>query len=109
MPLIASFLFDNPLPVEHSFSPAQKYELAQNFPNPFNPNTSIKFTLPETGNVKLTVYNMLGQEIATLVNGVKEAGTHIINFNAEEFNSGIYIYRIESNGFNEVRKMTLIK
>ena len=81
LPLIASFLFDNPLPVEHSFSPAQKYELAQNFPNPFNPNTSIKFTLPETGNVKLTVYNMLGQEIATLVNGVKEAGTHIINFN----------------------------
>ncbi len=52
---------------------------------------------------------MLGQEIATLVNGVKEAGTHIINFNAEEFNSGVYIYRIESNGFNEVRKMTLIK
>ena len=52
---------------------------------------------------------MLGQEIATLVNGVEEAGTHIINFNADELNSGIYMYRIESSGFNEVRKMTLIK
>ncbi|MCJ7553924.1 MAG: T9SS type A sorting domain-containing protein, partial [Ignavibacteriaceae bacterium] len=95
--------------IEVNLGAANKYELAQNFPNPFNPNTSIKFTLPETGNVKLTVYNMLGQEIATFVNGVKEAGTHIINFNAEELNSGIYMYRIESNGFNEVRKMTLIK
>ncbi len=95
--------------IEIGLAAPDKFELSQNFPNPFNPNTSIKFTLPETGYVKLTVYNMLGQEIATLVNGVKEAGTHIINFNAEEFNSGIYIYRIESNGFNEVRKMTLIK
>ncbi len=95
--------------IEVDLGAPKKYELAQNFPNPFNPNTAIKFTLPETGNVKLTVYNMLGQEIATLVNGVKEAGTHIINFNAEELNSGVYIYRIESNGFNEVRKMTLIK
>ncbi|MCJ7552288.1 MAG: T9SS type A sorting domain-containing protein [Ignavibacteriaceae bacterium] len=95
--------------IEVDLGAPNKYELAQNFPNPFNPNTSIKFTLPETGNVKLTVYNMLGQEIAILVNGVKEAGTHIINFNAEELNSGIYMYRIESNGFNEVRKMTLIK
>ena len=95
--------------IEVDLGVPKKYELAQNFPNPFNPNTSIKFSLPETGNVKLTVYNLLGQEIATLINGVKEAGTHTINYNAEELNSGIYIYRIESNGFNEVRKMTLIK
>ncbi len=95
--------------VEVDLGVPKKYELAQNFPNPFNPNTSIRFSLPETGNVKLTVYNMLGQKIATLVNEVKEAGTHIINFNAEELNSGVYIYRIECNGFNEVRKMTLIK
>ncbi len=95
--------------IEVNLGAPNKYELAQNFPNPFNPNTSIKFTLPETGYVKLTVYNMLGQEVVTLVNGVKEAGTHIISFNAAELNSGIYMYRIESNGFNEVRKMTLIK
>ncbi len=95
--------------VEVSFIKQTDFSLEQNFPNPFNPNTSIRFSLPETGNVKLTVYNLLGQEIATLVNGVKEAGTHTINYNAEELNSGIYIYRIESNGFNEVRKMTLIK
>lgn len=95
--------------IEVDLGAPDKYELAQNFPNPFNPNTSIRFTLPETGNVKLTVFNLLGQEVATLVNGVKEAGTHIINFDAEGLNSGVYIYRIESGSFNEVRKMTLIK
>ena len=87
----------------------KKFELTQNFPNPFNPNTAIRFSLPETGNVKLTVFNMLGQEVAVLVNGMIESGTHIINFDAAELNSGIYIYRIESGSFNEVRKMTLIK
>ena len=87
----------------------KKFELTQNFPNPFNPNTAIRFSLPETGNVKLTVFNMLGQEVAVLINGMTESGTHIINFDAEGLNSGIYIYRIESGSFNEVRKMTLIK
>ncbi|HSL89956.1 MAG TPA: T9SS type A sorting domain-containing protein [Ignavibacteriaceae bacterium] len=87
----------------------KKFELTQNFPNPFNPNTAIRFSLPETGNVKLTVFNLLGQEVAVLVNGLTEAGTHIINFDAAGLNSGIYIYRIESGSFNEVRKMTLIK
>ncbi|MBS4034720.1 MAG: T9SS type A sorting domain-containing protein [Ignavibacterium sp.] len=87
----------------------KKFELTQNFPNPFNPNTAIRFSLPETGNVKLTVFNLLGQEVAVLVNGLTEAGTHIINFDAEGLNSGVYIYRIESGRFNEVRKMTLIK
>ena len=87
----------------------KKFELTQNFPNPFNPNTAIRFSLPEAGNVKLTVFNLLGQEVAVLVNGLTEAGTHIINFDAAGLNSGIYIYRIESGSFNEVRKMTLIK
>lgn len=95
--------------IEVDLGAPTKYELAQNFPNPFNPTTAISFTLPETGNVRLTVFNLLGQEVATLVNEVKEAGMHIINFNAEGLNSGVYIYRIESGSFNEVRKMTLIK
>jgi hypothetical protein len=87
----------------------KKFELTQNFPNPFNPNTAIRFSLPEAGNVKLTVFNLLGQEVAILVNGLTESGAHIINFDAAELNSGIYIYRIESGSYNEVRKMTLIK
>ncbi len=95
--------------VEVSFIKQTDFSLEQNFPNPFNPNTSIKFSLPETGNVKLTIYNLLGQEIATLVNGVKEAGTHTINYNAEELNSGIYIYKLEADSFVQTKKMTLIK
>lgn len=96
-------------PVEVDMGSPNNFELAQNFPNPFNPNTSIKFNLPESGNVKLTVFNVLGQEVAVLINGMTEAGSHVVNFDAAGLNSGIYIYRIEADGFNEVRKMTLLK
>ena len=100
---------DIPVSVEFLSSPPKEYELAQNFPNPFNPNTSIKFTLPEAGNVKLKVYNLLGQEIRTLVNEYKEAGAYTINFDASDLNSGMYIYKIEAGSFTQTRKMTLIK
>ena len=93
-----------------------KFELSQNYPNPFNPVTTIKYTLPESGNIKLTLYNILGQEVKTLVNEFKESGVHTINFNASELNSGIYIYRIaihsdkiEAGSFLQTRKMTLVK
>ena len=86
-----------------------EFSLEQNFPNPFNPSTSIRFNLPESGMVKLTLFNILGQEIKTLVNEFKESGVHTINFNASELNSGIYIYKIDSGSFTQTRKMTLIK
>jgi hypothetical protein len=89
-------------------SPA-KFELSQNYPNPFNPTTTIRFSLLQSGYVKLAVYNLIGEKVAELVNGFKEAGIHTINFNAENLNSGLYIYKIESNGFVQSRKMTLIK
>lgn len=95
--------------VEADISLPSQFELVQNYPNPFNPSTKIQYNIPEAGNVKLTVFNLLGQEVKTLVNEFKEAGSHIINFNAEGLNSGIYLYRVEANGFSEVRKMTLIK
>lgn len=85
------------------------YNLTQNFPNPFNPTTSISFSLPKSGVVKLTVYNLLGQEIKTLVNGFKESGVHHVNFNAKDLNSGIYIYKIETTDYTQTRKMTLVK
>jgi hypothetical protein len=85
------------------------YALLQNYPNPFNPSTKIEFIIPEPGNVKLIVYNLLGQEVKTLVNEFKESGTHTINFDAAGLNSGVYIYKIESNGFTQTRKMTLLK
>ncbi len=95
--------------IEVDLGTPTKFELAQNFPNPFNPETAIRFTLPTAGNVRLTIYNLLGQEVKSLVNAFKEAGTHIINFNASEFNSGVYIYKLEANGITQTRKMTLIK
>ncbi|MBN2570862.1 MAG: T9SS type A sorting domain-containing protein [Ignavibacteriales bacterium] len=85
------------------------YQLMQNYPNPFNPTTNIQFALPEAGNVKLTIYNILGQEIQTLVNSYKEAGNYTITWNAENLSSGTYIYRLESNSKVLINKMTLLK
>jgi hypothetical protein len=95
--------------IEVDLGSPTKFELSQNYPNPFNPSTTISFSLPQSGNVKLTVYNLLGEQIAEPVNGFKEAGIHTINFSASSLNSGIYIYKIEANGFVQSRKMTLIK
>lgn len=96
-------------------SPAN-FELSQNYPNPFNPATTIKFSIPASPNpseggalVNLSVYNLLGEEVAVLVNKFLETGVHTINFNAESLPSGIYIYKIEANGYVQSRKMTLIK
>jgi hypothetical protein len=85
------------------------YSLEQNYPNPFNPATKIRFTLPEAGNVKLKIYNILGQEIRRLVDEYKEIGVYTINFDASGLNSGIYIYKVEVNRFIQTRKMTLLK
>jgi hypothetical protein len=95
--------------VEVDLNGANKFELSQNYPNPFNPTTTIKFSLPEAGNVKLTLFNILGQEVKTLVNESKESGVHTINFDATELNSGIYIYKLESYSFTQTRKMTLVR
>lgn len=95
--------------VEVSFMKPSEFNLAQNYPNPFNPTTTIQFTLPQSGNVKLTLFNLLGQKIKTLLNEYKEAGVHILNFNASDLNSGLYIYKLEANGLVRTRKMTLVK
>ena len=95
--------------IEIDLGSPTKFELNQNYPNPFNPSTTISFSLPQSGNVKLTVYNLLGEQVAELVNGFREAGVHTINFNAENFNSGIFIYKLEANGVVQSKKMTLIK
>lgn len=89
-------------------SPA-KFELAQNYPNPFNPTTAISFTIPQSGNIKLAVYNLLGQEVAVLANEFREAGTYNVEFNATNLNSGVYLYKLETNGLTFTKKMTLLK
>jgi hypothetical protein len=85
------------------------FELNQNYPNPFNPSTTISFSLPQASNVTLKVYNMLGQEVRSLLNEFKEAGKHNVVFNADKLNSGLYLYKIEAGNFTQVRKMTLLK
>ena len=95
--------------VEVSFTTVAKFELAQNYPNPFNPSTTISFSIPEGANVALKIYNTLGQEVKTLVNGFKEAGSYKVNFDAKNLTSGLYFYKLDAGTFSEVRKMTLIK
>jgi serine protease len=85
------------------------YELGQNYPNPFNPATVITFALPEASPVRLSVYNMLGQEVAVLVNGYVEAGRHEARFDASRFPSGVYIYSITAGSFQATRMMVLVK
>jgi hypothetical protein len=86
-----------------------RYELFQNYPNPFNPVTSIKFSLPENSNVKLDVYNIMGEYIATLLNKDMEAGFYSIPFEAINLSSGTYIYRIRAQDFSQTKKMLLLR
>ena len=85
------------------------YYLTQNFPNPFNPSTTIQYTIPESGKVRLSVFNELGEEVKTLVNETKEPGVYKVEFNANEFPSGIYFYKIQSGSFVDTKKMILLK
>ena len=85
------------------------FRLEQNFPNPFNPSTTIRFTIPTSGNVKLSVTNILGQEVAVLSTGFKNAGSYDVNFDASQIASGLYIYKIEADGIIISKKMTLLK
>ncbi len=87
----------------------RSFELYQNYPNPFNPVTNIKFALPKTSKVKIDVFNILGQHVATLLNTNKPAGYHIINFDANRFASGLYFYTIAADNFYKVKKMMLVK
>jgi hypothetical protein len=86
-----------------------EYKLEQNFPNPFNPSTQINYDLPKEGFVKLTVFDITGREVQQLINSVQRAGKHSIIFSPENLSSGLYFYKLESSGFTETRKMTLIK
>ena len=86
-----------------------KYILSQNYPNPFNPSTTISFQLPAAGKVSLKIYDMLGKEVAALVNEKLTSGVYEATFNAARYPSGVYFYKIETEKFTEVKKMSLIK
>jgi hypothetical protein len=85
------------------------YDLAQNFPNPFNPSTTIRYQIPQDGIVTLKIYDILGAEVKTLVNEQKLAGKYEVNFNASSLASGVYIYKIQAGSFINSKKMILLK
>jgi hypothetical protein len=87
----------------------QTFVLSQNYPNPFNPTTTIQYQVPQGSNVKIVVYDALGRQVAVLVDGFQNAGTYTTNFNASNFASGIYFYRMEAGNFVKVNKMLLLK
>lgn len=95
--------------VEVNSGAPSSYSLADNYPNPFNPSTKISYTIPEKGFVSVKVYDVLGKEVANLVNNVQDAGSYEINFNASNLSSGIYIYSLQSGDFTTTKKMMLMK
>jgi hypothetical protein len=86
-----------------------QFSLEQNYPNPFNPSTTIEYSIPESSNVKLIVFNSLGEKVTTLVNNFEEAGIHKVNFDAKDLSSGIYFYQLRAGSFVETKKMILTK
>jgi hypothetical protein len=102
-----SYKYSNDIEVD--VNSVSEFSLNQNYPNPFNPSTKISFSLAQSSNVKLSVFNMLGEKIVELLNEVKSAGTYDVNFDGSELSTGMYLYRIESGNNVLTKKMILIK
>jgi hypothetical protein len=88
---------------------AREFSLDQNYPNPFNPATTLRYAIPNGTDVVLKVYNIIGQEVATLVNEYQTSGVYSVNFDASKLSSGMYLYRISAGTFVQVKKMLLVK
>ncbi|MEW5995377.1 MAG: T9SS type A sorting domain-containing protein, partial [Candidatus Zixiibacteriota bacterium] len=86
-----------------------QFSLSQNYPNPFNPTTEISFSLPTASNISLEIYNVLGQRVAVLADGAYSAGHHTVTWDASRHSSGVYFYRLSTEGFVQTRKMLLLK
>jgi len=82
-----------------------EFSLSQNYPNPFNPTTKINFSLPSAADVKLEIYNIMGQKVTTLIDGKREAGEHVVQWDGSDVASGIYFYRLETSGFTDTKKL----
>jgi len=86
-----------------------EFNLYKNYPNPFNPSTTIEFTIPTSEFVSVKIFNLLGEEVATLVNGTLQSGNHTYVFDGSKLASGVYMYRIEAGEWMDVKKMILLK
>lgn len=87
----------------------RNYELQQNYPNPFNPNTTISFNLPKATNINLSIYDINGQLVSKLIDGQVSSGYHKVNWDASNYSSGVYFYKLTANGFSDTKKMILVK
>ncbi len=99
-------------PIDKSKTTLQQsddYKLFQNFPNPFNPSTKISYKIKKEGNVSLSVFNLVGQEVSVLVNEKQAAGNYEVEFDASDLTTGVYLYKLQINGFTSVKRMTVIK
>ncbi len=85
------------------------FSLSQNYPNPFNPSTKINYSVPRSNRVTIKVYDILGNEAATLVNEDKQAGNYSVNFRANKLSSGVYFYRMQAGSFVQTNKLLLLK
>jgi len=109
-----TYTYSSEIEIDADFTP-KEYTLYQNYPNPFNPITTIKYSLPFESNVRIAVYNVLGELVDVLVDELKQVGFHDLNWNASNLSSGIYIYRIDTKSvagdqrFSSVKKMILMK
>ena len=101
--------FNNVTTIEKPGNQIRDFNLSQNYPNPFNPTTKIEYSVPQRSFVKLTIYNIIGQEIAVLVNGEKETGKYVVNFDTDNVPSGVYVYRLQAGDFIDTKKMMLLK
>ena len=110
MPDMGAYEFQNPVGVKgYDTNLPAEYALHQNYPNPFNPTTTIGFSIMEKGNVRMSILNILGEEIRVLLSVEKEAGYHSVDFNASELPSGVYFYQLQSGKFTAVNKMLLLR
>ena len=91
------------------FKVPSNYELSQNYPNPFNPTTNINFSVPNAGNVKVVIYDAIGNQVEVLVDEYKAVGNYRVDWNAAKYASGVYFYRMQSNNFTQIKKMVLMK
>jgi hypothetical protein len=117
-PAVTMVCFTDPIPLDCESSPVGpedapnivgEYRLYQNYPNPFNPTTTINYDVKEHGRVTLKIYNVLGQEVRTLVDGLKDTGEFSATFNAADLASGIYFYELRVNSYRDVKKMVLLQ
>ncbi len=98
-----------PTSVQGNAPVPEQFALHQNYPNPFNPSTTIKFSLPQAGMTTLTVFDVLGNKVGTILSGHHEAGTHLVTFNAGTLASGVYMYTLQSGAFSQTKKFLLMK